>query len=643
MLEHEIYQLLESNGFRVPKYKQFTINDMPDIDFYPIALKIESPKIVHKSEYGGVKTDIIDYIGYKKAHDEIVQNIKNYGIDLDKNDYFIASNMIYGEELFCGVIDDSVFGTTILFGKGGVLLELYKDICYIDIVANEAEINSAINLTRISKLFGEFRNSKYNIETVVGFIKKIQEFIKKSKNIKELDLNPIILNSEGLTIVDARIKLGETKIPDEVSRKRENSFFDNSSVAVIGASSDPNKVGYAIAKNTLSFMGEVFFVNKNGGELFEKKCFKDVADIESNIDIAIIAVPSMAVIGEIQKLIGKNIKNIVIISAGFKEVGNFIAERKIKDLAKLYNINIIGPNCLGYYESTKNLNATFATKNAIAGDIALLAQSGAVLSALMDRAYDFNIGFSHIVSFGNMIDLNFAQTIDALQNEPSCKYISIYAEGIQDGKAFLQSIRNSKKPIFVYKTGKSELAKKAAFSHTGNLSGNYAIFKGLLESVGVNMVDNIEALILAPQKRPNNILIVTNAGGPATILTDYIIDRKQSLYVLNEANIKLLDEVLPNNWSKNNPIDIIGDARSDRFEATLEIIKEFEADLVFVIVTPQFMTDALSIAKVLHKASQTKLIIPIMLGGESLKDAKIFFKKEKMVYFESLQEATSFL
>ena len=241
---------------------------------------------------------------------------------------------------------------------------------------------------------------------------------------------------------------------------------------------------------------------------------------------------------------------------------------------------------MGYYESTKNLNATFATKNVIAGEIALLAQSGAVLSALMDKAYDFNIGFSHIVSFGNMIDLDFTQTIDALQNEPTCKYIAIYAEGIQYGKAFLQSIRNSKKPIFVYKTGKSELAKKAAFSHTGNLSGDYAIFEGLLQSVGVDIVDNIEALILAPKKRSNNILIVTNAGGPATILTDYVVERKKSLYVLNEANIKLLDEVLPSNWSKNNPIDIIGDARSDRFEATLKIVEEFQVDLVFVIITP---------------------------------------------------------
>lgn len=643
MLEHEIYELLKSYGFKTPKYKQFKINEIPDIDFYPIALKIESHKIVHKSEVGAVKTAIIDDDSCKKAHDEIVQNIKNYSIDLDENDRFIATNMIQGEELFCGVVDDLIFGKIVVFGKGGVLLELYKDVCYIDIFADEAEIVNAINLTKISKLFSGFRNSKYEMKMVVEFIGQVQEFVRANRNIKELDFNPVVLNSEGFSIVDARIKFDETKTSQEKSKKRVNSFFENNNVAIIGASSDKNKVGFAIAQNLLPFKGKVFFVNKKGGELFGKKCFKDTADIESNIDTAIITIPAAAVFDEVQKLVLKNIKNIIIISAGFKEVGNFIDEQKIKDFAQLYDINIIGPNCLGYYESIKNLNATFATRNVIAGDIALLAQSGAVLSALMDKAYDFNIGFSHIISFGNMIDLNFAQTIDALQDEPTCKYIAIYAEGIQDGKAFLQSIRNSKKPIFVYKTGKSDASKKAAFSHTGNLSGNYTMFKGLLQSLNVNMVDNIEALILAPKKRSNNIVIVTNAGGPATILTDYIIERKQTLYELSKKDIMLLDEILPSNWSKNNPIDIIGDARSDRFEATLEVVAGLETDLVFVVVTPQFMTDAQGIAKAIQKASKTKSVIPVLLGGESLNDAKIFFKKEKMVYFESLQEAASFL
>lgn len=643
MLEHEIYVWLKSNGFRVPKFKLFKLKEKPNIEFYPIALKIHSPKIVHKSEYGAVKTAIANDVEYKKAHDEILQNVKNHGINLDPNDHLIATSMIIGEELFCGVVNDPVFGLSIVFGKGGVFLELYRDVCCIDVFADEDEIERAIKLTKISKIFNGFRNFKYDIKIVIEFIKQVQGFIKNNPHIKELDLNPLVLNDSGLTIVDARVKFDNVKILQEKPRTRIKSFFDNNSIAVIGASSDPNKVGYAIAKNSLSFDGDIFFVNKNGGELFGRQCFKDVVEVGSDIDMAIIVVPSEFVYGEIKKLLKKNIKNIVIISAGFKETGNFDTEQKIKDLALANDINIIGPNCLGCYESTKNLNATFATNNVLRGDIALLAQSGAVLSALMDKAFDFNIGFSHIVSFGNMVDLNFAQTIESLQNEPTCKYISIYAEGIQDGKAFLHSIRNSKKPIFIFKAGKSELAKKAAFSHTGNLSGDYAIFEGLVKSVGAHMVDSIEALILSPKKRPNNILIITNAGGPATVLTDYILARNCRLYNLSGDDIRFLDEVLPSNWSKNNPIDIIGDARSDRFKAVLEVVKEFDADLVFIVVTPQFMTDSFEIAKVVYEASKIKFIVPIMLGGESLNDAKMFFKKNKMVYFDSLQEAVPFL
>ena len=639
MFEYEVYDWLRSSDFRVPQFKIFKLNEKPNIDFYPIALKIQSSKIVHKSEYGAVKTAIIDEAGYQKAHDEILQNIKNHGVNLDSNDRLIATSMIIGEELFCGVINDLVFGSSIVFGKGGVFLELYRDVCYIDIFADEDEIERAIKLTKISKIFYGFRNFKYNIKIIIQFIKQVQELIKSNPHIKELDMNPLILNDSGLTIVDARVKFDNVKILQEKPKIRKKSFFDNNSIAVIGASSDPKKAGYAIAKNLLSFDGDIFFVNKNGGELFGRQCFKDVVEVAADIDMAIIVVPAEFVYDEIKKLLNKNIKNIVIISAGFKETGNLYAEQKIKDLALANDINIIGPNCLGCYEGTKSLNATFATNNVMQGCIALLAQSGAVLSALMDKAYDFNIGFSHIVSFGNMVDLNFAQTIESLQNEPTCKYISIYAEGIRDGKAFLQSIRKSKKPIFIFKAGKSEHAKKAAFSHTGNLSGDYAIFEGLVKSVGAHIVDNIEALIFSPKKRPDNILIITNAGGPATVLTDYVAARKGRLYNLSEDDIRHLSEVLPSNWSKNNPIDIIGDARSDRFKIVLEAVKEFDADLVFIVVTPQFMTDSFEIAKVIHEASKTKFIVPIMLGGENLNHAKMFFKKNKMVYFDSLQEA----
>ncbi|HEX5670529.1 MAG TPA: CoA-binding protein [Sulfuricurvum sp.] len=386
-----------------------------------------------------------------------------------------------------------------------------------------------------------------------------------------------------------------------------------------------------------------FFVNAKGGEFFGHPLYTDIREIDGDIDTAVIMIPSCYVIEAIKMLIPKKIKNVIIISAGFKESGDYESENLIAHLSEQHNFNVIGPNCLGYLEGSKKLNLTFGIGGLRNGTLALLSQSGAVLSALMDKAYDAGIGFSHLVSCGNMVDLDFAQMIDMLNCEDSCHYISIYAEGIQNGKEFLRAIRESQKKIYIFKTGKSAQSKKAAFSHTGNLSGNYAMFKGLMEAVGAKMEDNIEALLYNPFNEVKNILVVTNAGGPATILTDYIIDHGRTLHTLKDEEIAQLNTVLPSGWSKNNPIDIIGDAMADRYEKVLDIVCTFdEVDLVYVIITPQYMTDTLNIVKLCEREG-TQKIYPILLGGHEMEEAQRYLRNRKVPFFKTLQSATSFL
>ncbi len=360
------------------------------------------------------------------------------------------------------------------------------------------------------------------------------------------------------------------------------------------------------------------------------------------IDTAVIATPAQAVYEEIKKLVPKGLRNVMIISAGFKEAGNTQEEKNIIELAHKYNLNIIGPNCLGYTNATTKLNATFATNEPLSGDIALLSQSGAVLTALMDKAHDMSIGFSHIVSFGNMSDFDFADAIWQLQKEPSCKYICIYAEGVKEGERLLEAVQHSSKPIIFYKAGRTAQAQKAAFSHTGNLSGNYAMSTGLLRASGAHLASSIEALIYTSRYiNTQNILIITNAGGPATILTDLISEKKKTFYTLSDTDITALDTVLPSNWSHNNPIDIVGDATSERYAAALDTIKNFDVGLIFVIISPQFMTDDENIAKIFH--SSAKPIIPIWLGGKRLHKGKAYCKKHQILSFDNLVEAASIL
>ncbi|MDP1784231.1 MAG: acetate--CoA ligase family protein, partial [Sulfuricurvum sp.] len=477
MTESHIYDMLKSYGFATTKYCSFGLHETPIIDFFPVAIKIESEKVVHKSDFGAVKLNINSMQELEKAKNEIIANIEAKGVTLNGNDRFIATEMISGVEVYVGLVDDEIFGKTIVFGMGGVFLELYKDVCYIDIYADEEEILRAIRRTKISKVFDGFRGFGCHIERVVELILSLQTLAKANPDIIELDFNPVILTDEGLKIADARIKRGEPK-PEKLGtlRKNRNPFFHNQRVVLVGASSDPKKVGYAVAKNSLCYGGELFFVNARGGELFGKKLYKRIGEIEGEIDTAVMMIPSQGVVESIKELIPKNLKNLIIISAGFKEVGDFESEHIIAKLSHKHNVNVIGPNCLGYLNSTENLNLTFGIDGLKSGELALLSQSGAVLAALMDKAYDAGVGFSHLVSCGNMVDLDFAEMIDMLNQEETCQYISIYAEGIQNGKEFLRAIRESKKKIYIFKTGKSVESKKAAFSHTGNLSGNYAMF-----------------------------------------------------------------------------------------------------------------------------------------------------------------------
>ncbi len=642
MTESQIYSMLTSYDMPTPKFASFGLNETPSVDFFPVVIKIESEKVVHKSEFGAVKLNISSNEALLKAKDEIIANIAAKGVTLDDSDKFIVVEMLSGLEVYAGLVDDDIFGKTIVFGKGGVFLEMYKDVCFIDIYADDEEIKRAIRLTKISKVFDGFRGFEYGIDMAVDFIRSIQNFAKANPDIIELDFNPALITNDGLKIVDARIKRGEPKAEKKLREDRPN-FFKNERVALIGASSDPTKVGYAIAKNSLSYNGDMLFVNSKGGELFGKPLFTSVAEIEGDIDTAVITIPSKFVVDTTKELIKKNIKNLIIISAGFKEVGDYDSEEIIAQLAKEHNFSAIGPNCLGYMEGSKNLNLTFGIGGLKSGELALLSQSGAVLSALMDKAYDAGVGFSHLVSCGNMVDLDFAEMVNMLNEEEACKYISIYAEGIQNGKEFLKALRNSKKKVYIFKTGKSAESKKAAFSHTGNLSGNYDMFKGLIESVGAKIEDNIEALLLNPLNEVNNILIVTNAGGPATILTDYIVDHGRKLYALSDDELKALDDILPSNWSRNNPVDIIGDAMADRYEKTLEVVTKFEGvDLIYLLITPQYMTDALNIAKLCER-NWGKKIYPILLGGHEMDEAKSYLRARQRLFFKTLQSATSFL
>ncbi|BCD68153.1 acetate--CoA ligase family protein [Nitratiruptor sp. YY09-18] len=636
MKEYEIYQLLEQYGINTPKYQIFDIDAPLYFDTFPAVIKIASDKVIHKSDVGGVVVGVDSLEELELARNQISRNLQNRGIFLDVHDKFIVEEMVRGEEFYIGGIYDAIFEEVLLFGKGGTLLEIEKDICYIDLLANQNEIIRSFKTTKISKIFPQFRGKEYKLDYVVETVEKFQKLFMHEEII-EFDVNPLIYTPKGFVAVDARMKMGKKEGHER--RKRDYDLFKNDAVAIFGATDKKEKVGYAIAKNALTSQSQVYFVNPRIDKLFGKKVYKSVEELPP-IDTALIAIPSKYVVSLVEDLAQRGVKNFIVISAGFKESGNAQDEEHLANLAKKYDLNIVGPNCLGIYNGQKELNLTFAKVAIRNGDTALISQSGAVLSALIDKAYSHAIGFSHIVSLGNMADFDFADAITALQDKESCKHISIYAEGLKSGKSYLESVRNSNKPIAIYKAGKTKEAKKAAFSHTGNISGDYEMLIGLSYAAGAIIKNDIDELIFSAKYASyKQALIITNAGGPGTILTDILVQNGKRMYELSQEKIEQLNQVLPPTWSHNNPVDIIGDATAQRYEAALKILYD-PSLLIFILVTPQFMTDGLAIAK---RIVGYENVIPIFFGEASFKDVFTFLEHNNCVYFNDLENVANIL
>ncbi len=636
MKEYEIYELLKKYGINTPKYEVFDIDAPLYFDRFPAVLKIASDKVVHKSDVGGVRVGIDSPEELEVARQEVVENLQQRGIFLDINDKFIVEEFVQGEEFYIGGLYDTIFEEILLFGKGGTLIEIEKDVCYIDTQANKEEILRSFKTTKISKMFPTFRGKKYRLEFVVDVVQKFQKLFI-NENIEQFDVNPLIYTDEGFVAVDARLKPGKKQ--KRAKRIRSSNIFANQNIAIFGATDKENKVGYALAKNSLSSSANIYFVNPHLDTLFGKKVYKSIDELPP-IDTAVIAIPAHLVLELIEELGKRGVKNIIVISAGFKEVGNKEAEEKMASLARKYDLNVIGPNCLGIYNSQKNLNLTFARASILPGNIALISQSGAVLTALIDKAYTHSLGFSHIISLGNMADFDFADAINAMEQEENCIYINIYAEGLQNGKSYLEAIRNTNKPIAIYKAGKTKEAKKAAFSHTGNISGDYDMLIGLSYAAGAIIKEDIDELIFASQfAHFSEVLIITNAGGPGTILTDLVVQHGKKIYRLSKQEIEQLNAILPSTWSHNNPVDIIGDATAQRYQKTLEVLYKPHL-LIFVLVTPQFMTEPLPIAKIITKY---KNVIPIFFGEESFKEVFNYFQEQKVLYFNDLENVANIL
>jgi acetyltransferase len=431
----------------------------------------------------------------------------------------------------------------------------------------------------------------------------------------------------------------DVKTPDTEPPKTSTSFgldamFAPASVAVVGATSRPATVGRTVLENLLrgSFHGKVFAVNAKHAEVLGLRAHHSVLDIPQQVDLAVVATPASTVPKIIAECAEAKVKSVVVISAGFKEHGaqGAALEEEIKTLLGPSSLRLVGPNCLGIMNPRIGLNATFAKDAPQAGSVAFLSQSGALLSSILDWSQREQVGFSAIVSTGSMLDVGWADLLYHFGDDPHTKSILLYMESVGDARSFLSAAREValSKPIIVIKAGRSEAASRAAASHTGALTGSDEVLDAAFRRCGVLRVHNISDLfymaeVLGRQPRPKGprLTILTNAGGPAVLATDALVANGGEVAELSPETRGQLDEFLPPHWSRNNPIDILGDADPERYARAIEIAsKDSNSDGLLVILSPQGMTDPTLIAEGLRPyAKQYALpVIASWMGGSSI-------------------------
>ncbi len=415
-----------------------------------------------------------------------------------------------------------------------------------------------------------------------------------------------------------------------------NKIFRPQRVAVVGASDDPTKVGYTVLRNLVTggFRGVVYPVNPKRESVQGIAAYRNVEDLPQVPDLAIICTPGQTVPGLITALGRMGTRGVVVTTAGYREMGD--EGRKLEDQVaearrEFPDLRMIGPNCLGVIVPGLNLNASFAGGMPRPGNVALISQSGALCTAVLDWAIDQGLGFSHFVSIGNMLDVGFGDLIDYFGEDPQTKSIILYVESVLDPRDFLSAARAfaREKPIVAYKAGRFAESAKAAASHTGALAGVDAVYEAAFRRAGIVRIHNVGDLyncaeLLARQPRPlgDGLAIVTNAGGPGVMASDALLAADGRLTELSDATLQRLNEVLPPFWSHNNPVDVLGDAPPERYAPALEVVlADASVHAALVILTPQAMTDAAGTAKAIVEAARAaprKPVLTAWMGAGSV-------------------------
>lgn len=627
---------------------------------YPVVMKIVSPQIIHKSDAGGVVVGVKSDEEAKSAFDRILANVKNFNPNAEIKGIIVEEMAKPGLELIVGGKIDPAFGRIITFGLGGTLVEYHKDVAIRILPCSDEEIRGMIHQIKAYTLIKGYRGEEpKDEEFLFTTLKNACDFFAKNEKVVEFDINPLRLYEKGGCAVDARVIVQDepVSLPPHYDPEKivPLDYYKPKSIAVIGASDDKTKMGYAAFHNVLQFPGDVYPVNNKREEIQGVKAYKSIGDIPGSVDMAVITVPAKLVPGMMEECGQKGVKMAVVITAGFKEMdeNGRALENQIVAIAKKYGIRIVGPNCLGLILPPYKLDTTYVSTSPLPGDIAFISQSGAIVNAVVGISLSEGqeMGFSEVVSVGNQCDLDFLDYMSYAERDPHTKAIILYIEEIKNGVAFMEMAKEiiKSKPIVAIKAGSSMRGQAAAASHTGSLSGAYEVYLEAFKKCGVVPAKTLPeafqlAAILSKMKQPlkgKRAVVITNAGGFAVLSNDYAETWGISIVDLPDKLIEQMNTFLPPFWNKNNPIDLLGDADEERFRGVYDVLCAYPEywDMAILVNFPNKVLGPEAVAQVLidYQKKTKNLLVGCFVGGDCLKPGVQLLAQNKIPVFDELE------
>jgi acetyl coenzyme A synthetase (ADP forming)-like protein len=625
----------------------------------PVACKIVSPDILHKTDAGGVLVGVSGPDAAREAFDTIVANAKAYQASADIAGVLVQEMVGGGQEVIIGATTDGTFGKVVAFGLGGVLVEVLKDVTFRLAPLDAAEARSMVTGIKAAEVLQGARGAEpADLGALAGVIEKVSRLVTDFPEISEFDLNPVFASASGAIAADVRILLETEKRAEKVQYSQDeilrvmDRLMNPRSVAVIGASDQAGKIGNSVMKNLINggYAGEIHPINPKADTIMDRTAYKSVGDVPGDVDVAVFAVPAKFVPAALTECGEKGVAAAVMIPSGFAETGNQELQDEVVGIANRYGIRMLGPNIYGYYYTPQNLCATFCTPYDVKGGVALTSQSGGIGMAILGFARTTKMGVSAIVGLGNKSDVDEDDLLTYFEQDDNTQCVAMHLEDLKDGRAFVEAAQRmtKKKPVVVLKAGRTAMGARAASSHTGALAGDDKVYDDILRQAGVvrapglnEMLEYARGLPLLPTPKGENVVIITGAGGSGVLLSDACVAEGLSLMDIPPDLDEAFRAYIPPFGAAGNPIDITGGEPPSTYEATIRLgledprIHALILGYWHTIVTPPMVFAELT-AKVLAEARAKgidKPVVASLAGDTEVEQASEYLFEHRVIAY----------